>query len=101
MRGLFLVAVLVVGLGAGGVLAWIMHQMKPVYFDAKTLRQMTHRPVLGVVSMTWLERNQARRRINFMSFAAASSALVFVCAVLIVFSEQLVGVMATVSDTAV
>jgi hypothetical protein len=90
--------VLVFGLGAGGVLSWVLHQMHPVFFDAKTLREMTHRPVLGVVSLTWLERKQVQRRLNFLSFATASAALVLVCAVLILFNEQLVGLIASFRD---
>jgi polysaccharide chain length determinant protein (PEP-CTERM system associated) len=96
LRGLFLVAVLVIGLGAGGLLAWIFHQMNPVYFDAKTLRQITNRPVLGVISMTWLERNKIQRRFNILSFLTASLALVIVCGVLILFNEQLVSLMGSI-----
>jgi len=97
LRGLFLVAVLVVGLGAGGLLSWVMHQINPVYFDATSLRQATGRPVLGVVSMTWLDRNKMQRRFNVLSFLAASFALVLLCGVVIVFNEQLVDLMSSIS----
>lgn len=93
MRALFLAAVLVVGLGFGAVLAWLINQLNPVFHDARSLRDFAHRPVLGVVSMTWLERDQVKRRLNKMSFATASVALMFVCGLLIVFQDPLVQMM--------
>lgn len=93
MRGLFLVAVLVLGLGGGSALAWVIHQMNPVFHDARSLREATRRPVLGVVSMTWLDRNRATRRVNFLSFAAASALLVIACAILVAFNQELAAMM--------
>lgn len=90
LRGLFLGGVLVVGLGFGTVLAWLINQLNPVFHDARSLRAFAHRPVLGVVGVTWLERNRMQRRLNMMSFATASVALVFVCGLLIVFQDPLV-----------
>lgn len=90
MRALFLSAVLVIGLGIGAFLAWVIHQLNPIFHDARSLRDFAHRPVLGVVSMTWLERNRVRRRLNLLSFATASAALMFVCALIIVFQDPLV-----------
>lgn len=90
MRALFLSGVLVVGLGFGAVLAWLINQLNPVFHDAQSLRNFAHRPVLGVVSVTWLERDRVKRRLNMMSFATASVTLMFVCGLLIVFQDQLV-----------
>jgi len=90
MRALFFSGVLVVGLGFGAVLAWLINQLNPVFHDAQSLRDFAHRPVLGVVSVTWLERNRVKRRLNMMSFATASVTLMFVCGLLIVFQDQLV-----------
>jgi len=92
-RLLLLVGALILGLGAGGMIAFVCHQLNPVYHDAKTLRDITGRPVLGVVSMTWLERHKIRRRVDFSSFALAGTSLVVVFVMTIVLKDQFVGLM--------
>ncbi len=84
-RFLLLFAVLVAGLGAGGAVAFGLHQLKPVFHDSRSLQRITGRPVLGVVSMTWLERYKVKSRVDISSFAVAGIALfsVFVLAVLL------------------
>jgi len=94
-RMLLLAVVLMLGLGAGGAMAFIIHQLNPVFHDAKTLREVTGRPVLGVVSMTWLERHKIRRRVDFSSFAMASTSLIAVFVFTILLKDQLVGLMHT------
>ena len=95
-RVLLLVGVLILGLGAGGAVAFTIHQLNPVFHDARTLREVTGRPVLGVVSMTWLERHKVRRRVDFSSFAIASTSLIAVFVVTILLRVQLVGLMHTI-----
>jgi polysaccharide chain length determinant protein (PEP-CTERM system associated) len=70
-RALMLLAVLVFGLGAGGGVAWLLHMLRPVFHDVADLRGATGLPVLGVVSMTWLERHRRARGIELTSFAVA------------------------------
>jgi len=98
MRALFLAGILVVGLGIGTALAWIIHQFNPIFHDARSLSGFAHRPVLGVISMTWLERNRTARRLDVMCFAVAGMALMFVCGLLIVFQDQLVVFMDTLAQ---
>ena len=90
-----LIGVLILGLGAGGAIAFIIHQLNPVFHDAKTLRNVTGRPVLGVVSMTWLERHKVRRRVDFSSFAIASVSLVVTFVFTILLRDPFVGIMHT------
>ena len=92
-RILLLVGALILGLGAGGMIAFVFHQLNPVFHDAKTLRDITGRPVLGVVSMTWLERHKIRRRVDFSSFALAGTSLVVVFVFTILFRDEFVGLM--------
>jgi hypothetical protein len=92
-RVLLLVGVLILGMGAGGAVAFMLHQLHPVFHDAGSLRQLTGRPVLGVVSMTWLERHSTQRRIDLSSFAAATTSLVVVFFTAIILREPLVGLM--------
>ena len=74
-RALLLVAVLVVGVGAGGGVAWLLHMLRPVFHDVEDLREATGLPVLGVVSKTWLERHRRSRGIELTSFAIAGAFL--------------------------
>ena len=89
-RVLLLVGVLIVGLGVGGAVAFILHQLNPVFHEAKSLRTVTGRPVIGVVSMTWLERHKVERRVDFSSFAMVSSSLLILFVISIMLKDQIV-----------
>lgn len=98
IRSLFLFAVLVFALGTGGGIAWLLHMLNPVFHDVSNLRDITGLPVLGAVSMTWLDRHHAHRKVELSSFAVAGGMLVvtFVLALLAqepggLFIRQLVG----------
>lgn len=87
-RQLLLIVVLVLGLGTGGAVAFAIHKLNPVFHDAKTLREVTGRPVLGIVSMTWLERHKVQRTVNFSSFAVAGASLLALFAVMILLQDK-------------
>jgi polysaccharide chain length determinant protein (PEP-CTERM system associated) len=82
-RTLLLIVVLVLGLGAGIGTAFIKHQLNPVFIDAESLSRITGRPVLGVVSLTFLERFRVARAFEKSSFTLSGVGLlvVFVLAV--------------------
>jgi len=65
--------VLAAGLAAGLGLAYLLHQLRPVFTSARQLTEATQLPVLGYVSMTWVERHRAagRRAVWAYSFGAA------------------------------
>ena len=86
-RGLLIFGALIAGLGLGGGIAFLLHQLNPVFHDVTTLRRVSGRPILGVVSMTWLERGRARRRFDFMCFAGVGMGLVFVFLCTVLFQE--------------
>ncbi|MEM8547899.1 MAG: GNVR domain-containing protein, partial [Pseudomonadota bacterium] len=88
-RELLLAGVLVLALGAGSALAFVLHQINPVFHDMRSLQEITGRPVLGVVSMTWLERKRMQRRLSFASLAAAAGALVLAFGLVVIFGETL------------
>jgi len=76
-------------LGAGLAAAFLASQMMPIFHDAKGLREVAKRPVLGMVSLLASEGAQRRSRRNGYLFAGglggllASFAAVFAFAVLI------------------
>jgi hypothetical protein len=67
---------LVAGVGAGAAAAWAMSKLNPVFDSLSALRSATGLPVLGAVSVTWLDRRRARRRAEFVRVAVAGAALV-------------------------
>jgi protein tyrosine kinase modulator len=85
MRAIMLIAILVFGVGAGGGVAWFIHLMKPVFHDVADLREFTGLPVLGAVSMTWVERHRAERKKELRSYALAGCVLIAAFAVVFVF----------------
>lgn len=100
-RFLLLFAVLVLGLGAGGAVAVGLHQLKPVFHDSRSLQRITGRPVLGVVSMTWLERHKVKSRVDISSFAVAGFALVSVFIIAVLLKNQMAELMhALISQSA-
>lgn len=86
-----LLAVLVAGLGAGGALAYLLNQLRPVYQNVRVLAQTTGLPVLGYVSRTLLNPEKAAALRARMAFGAGVGVLVIVCGVVVVFSDTVVG----------
>jgi polysaccharide chain length determinant protein (PEP-CTERM system associated) len=71
-RPRLLLLVLFAGLAAGGGLAWLLNQLKPVFQSARSLADVTGLPVLAAVSRTWLDRHGLQRRGEVLKFSAAS-----------------------------
>lgn len=76
-----ILVVLLGGLAAGIGVAYLMHQLRPVFVSARQLTDLTQLPVLGVVSMTWLERHQAQARYAVRVYCMAVAVLIAVAAV--------------------
>ncbi len=87
MRLELLLLVLFGSLGVGGGIAYLMHQMKPVFMDAATLRAETGLPTLGSVSMTWRSRHAVQRRKEMLALAGSAAALCFLAIVVILFMD--------------
>jgi len=86
-RTFFLFFALVFGLGCGAGVAFILHASNPVFSDMATLRKLSGRPVLGAVSMTWLEEHRARQYLGLASFSSAAVILVLTFVCLIAFQD--------------
>lgn len=82
------IAILILGLGAGGGLAFLLSQLKPVYYDPSILKAGTDLPVLGQVSRVWTSDMRLKRRVEVTGFGA-SIALLVVVFVAILLTYQL------------
>src|SRR5881398_114171 len=78
-----ILVVLLGGLAAGVGAAYVMHQLRPVFVSARQLTEVTQLPVLGVVSMTWLERHQALARHAVWVYCMAAAVLFAVAAMML------------------
>ena len=74
-RLLMLPAVLFVALGAGLFFSFIISQALPTFHDARTLREVTARPVLGTVSLLINATMNRQRRRNVALFAGGLAGL--------------------------
>jgi polysaccharide chain length determinant protein (PEP-CTERM system associated) len=86
-RTLLIFGVLILGLGAGGGLAFVLNQAHPVFHDIEGLRRFMGRPVLGQVSMTLLGERRRARHAEALSFVAATTGLIAFFAGVLVLQE--------------
>jgi len=77
-RLLLLPLALLVALGAGLGIAFVMSQLRAVFFDGRSMSESLGLPLLGVVTMVAEEGATLRRRSELKKFAAATSALIAV-----------------------
>ncbi len=71
-RLLFNALAMVVGLGAGLALSFLLSQLRPVIHDERTLREISGRPVFGVVSRVWTPSMLRKKRLEYGGFTAAA-----------------------------
>ena len=87
-RSLFLGLGLIVALGCGAALAWLLSQAKPVFMDARTVREALQLPLLGVVSLAPAVGQIGHARRNRVVFFCALAALVVGTGVSIVTAHE-------------
>jgi polysaccharide chain length determinant protein (PEP-CTERM system associated) len=75
-RLVLLVVVLAMAVGAGVFASLLASEMMPTFHDARTLRDVTKRPLLGMVSMLPSETLHRARRRNAWLFAGGLGSLV-------------------------
>lgn len=82
-RLLLLPVALIAALGAGLGLAFILSQLRAVFFDARAVRNTVGLPILGVVTLVLSDAARKRESRSLKKFGLASSALLgmFVAAV--------------------
>lgn len=77
-RPVLLAVVLLLALVIGAGVAWLLCKMRPVFNHARSLAEMTGLPVVGVVSLAWVERHRASLRRDYLRYAMAGGLLIFV-----------------------
>jgi polysaccharide chain length determinant protein (PEP-CTERM system associated) len=75
-RAILLIGVFILSMGAGIATAFALHQLHPVFHDVQSLRVLSGQPVLGAISMTWLDRYRYKRRAGMASFMLVGTVLV-------------------------
>jgi polysaccharide chain length determinant protein (PEP-CTERM system associated) len=88
-RPLLALGVLFFGLAAGVAVAFLLNMLKPVFSRSRQLADITGLPVLGVVSMTWLERYDAQARRHAFLLSGATAALIALGAVFLLVQHSL------------
>lgn len=85
-RTRLLAMVLMAGLGIGGGIAFLLHQLKPVFTSSRLLNEVTGLPVLGTVSMTWVDRYAGQMRRAYAVYAGVGATLLIVFALTVGFN---------------
>lgn len=87
-RSILILGVFVGALGVGAALAFVLHQLRPVFNSARALGAFTGLQVLGSISMTWLDRQQTEMRRSYTRYAIAALALLLLGAVVLQMSRM-------------
>lgn len=75
-RMLLLAAALGVALGAGLFASFAATQLRPVFHDGRSLREITGLPLLGVVGLNLTDADRRKERRSLLRFLAALVALI-------------------------
>jgi polysaccharide chain length determinant protein (PEP-CTERM system associated) len=74
-RAMLVLMVLFAGAGAGGGLAFLLSQLRPVFHGSGALQAYTGLPVLGTVSRQWSPEDSRRRLLSVTTFVIGCLAL--------------------------
>lgn len=88
-RAIYLSLVLVFSLGVGAVFALFLHQVRPVFMDRETLKDVLGRPVLGAVSVALSSAERHLMRAEVVTFAAGILLLALVFGGALAFQTQI------------
>lgn len=87
-RPLMLTGVLLLALGAGGAIAYLMNLLRPVFLNARSLGNAFDLPVIGTVGRDRAIEHALLKRRDTLRFAAALGALIAAFVVVNVLSER-------------
>ncbi len=77
-RVFFSTLVLLVGLGAGFVVAFVMSQIRPTFDERQVMNDVLGLPVLGSVNMVWTPDQIRARKVRNVSFVFSLTGLVLI-----------------------
>jgi hypothetical protein len=83
-RPVLLLFIFAVGVALAAGLAYVLSKLNPVFNHSRELEAATGLPVLGEVSLTWLERYNQMTRRGYLGYSAAVGGLLLICATLVV-----------------
>jgi protein tyrosine kinase modulator len=87
-RSLLIAAVLAFAGAAGAGLAFLLHQLRPVYSSARALAESTGLTVLGSISIAMGSKERTERRHSFIRYSVAVTALLVLSVVVLHLSRM-------------
>jgi len=88
-RPLMALGALAAAMAAGAAAAFLLNLLRPAFGSVQRLRDKTGLPVLGAVSMTWIERHEAQLRRSALQVTGAVLGMVLVCGAFIATQRHL------------
>jgi polysaccharide chain length determinant protein (PEP-CTERM system associated) len=88
-RPLLAVGALVAAIAAGVGVAFLLNLLRPAFGSVRRLQEVTGLPVLGAVSMTWIERYDAQLRRSALRLGGAILGMVVLCGLFIATQRYL------------
>lgn len=86
-RGILLIGVLALGLGAAVGAAYLLNRLQPVFQNVRSLSEIVGLPVLGCVSRTWVQRHVVAARLKLVAFSGVVAMLVVAFGVVFVWQD--------------
>mgnify|MGYP000246455602 CR=1 FL=1 len=78
-RSLLTATILIVSIGLGGGLAFLLSQLQPVILESNGLRKLTGYPVFGSVSRVWTPELLFKRKLEVTAYVVVAFSLFVVC----------------------
>jgi polysaccharide chain length determinant protein (PEP-CTERM system associated) len=95
LRQLFAVGALIAAIAAGVGVATLLSRLRPVFGTVRSLHDATGLPVLGEVTLTWIERHYTQRRRTMWGLAGAGLGMMLVCGIFLATHRYLANAVKT------
>jgi polysaccharide chain length determinant protein (PEP-CTERM system associated) len=94
-RPLLAIGALLAAIAAGVGMAFLLNLLRPAFGSVQRLHEMTGLPVLGAVSMTWIERYEVQLRRSALRLGAAVLGMMLLCGTFIATQRYLANAVRT------